>query len=195
MSEPVPFESRIVDREPASDVFLVIGIPGSGKSTISVALANRFPLGAHIEGDGLQELVVSGAHWPSPDPDPEADRQILLRAKNAAVLARSFLEAGVVPVIDDVVVRSAHLDFYLEQLADLPVHLVVLAPHPGVASNRIAGRDKKLADDWSFLDEAMREELSGRGEWIDSSGLSVEETVDTVLARLPNVASADARST
>jgi cytidylate kinase len=193
MSEAAPFESLIVDREPMSDVYLVIGIPGSGKSTISEALAKRFPLGAHIEGDGLQELVVSGAAWPSLNADPEADRQILLRAKNAAVLARSFLEAGVVPVIDDVVVRGAHLDYYLDQLADLSVHLVVLAPEPSVASDRIAGRDKKLADDWSFLDEALREELAGRGEWIDSSALTVEETVDTVLARLPSKVSANAR--
>lgn len=182
MAEAVPFEGLVVDREPASDVFLVIGIPGSGKSTISEALAKRFPLAAHIEGDGLQGLVVSGAHWPTVDTNLEADRQILLRARNAAVLARSFYQAGVVPVIDDVVVRRAHVDFYFDHLGRLPVRVVVLAPTPDVAAGRIACRDKKLAEDWSFMDAAMREELAGKGTWIDSSTLTIEETVDAVLA-------------
>ncbi|MBV9352099.1 MAG: AAA family ATPase [Mycobacterium sp.] len=181
MSGAAPFEGLIVDREPAPDVFLLVGIPGCGKSTVAEALAKRLSLAAHIEGDGLQALVVSGGRWPAVDTDPEADRQLLLRARNAAVLARSFYAGGVVPVID-VVVRRAHLDFYLEQLVDLPLRLVVLAPTAAVAANRIAGRDKKLAEDWSFLDQAMREELAGQGEWIDSSALSVEETVDAVLA-------------
>jgi gluconate kinase len=177
-----PFEDLVVDRQPATDVFLVTGIPGSGKSTISEALAKRFPLAAHIEGDRLQNLVVSGAHWPSVDTNPEADRQILLRARNAAALARSFYQAGVVPVIDDVVVRCRHLDFYFDHLGRLPVRLVVLAPTPDMAAGRIALRDKKLAEDWSFLDAAMREELASKGTWIDSSTLTVEETVDAVLA-------------
>ncbi|MFD9792931.1 AAA family ATPase [Streptomyces sp. NPDC059070] len=176
------FQGQIVDTEPASDVFLVIGIPGCGKSSVSAELARRFPLGAHIEGDHLQDLIVAGGHLPSPEEDLEADRQLLLRARNAAVLARSFHAAGVVPVIDDVVVRRAHLDFYREQLKGLPLRLIVLAPSAEVVSRRVAERDKVLADDWSFLDEALRKELTGEGIWFDSSELSLADTVDAVLA-------------
>ncbi|MFK8909450.1 AAA family ATPase [Streptomyces sp. YS-3] len=177
------FQDRTVDREPASDVFLVIGIPGSGKSSVSAALARRFPLGAHIEGDRLQDLIVAGGRPPSPRTDPEADRQLLLRARNASALARSLHAAGVVPVIDDVVVRRAHLDFYLEQLKGLPVRLTVLAPAAEVVSRRVAERDKVLADDWSFLDAALRVELAGEGRWFDSSDQTLEETVDAILAK------------
>ncbi|WP_018505383.1 AAA family ATPase [Parafrankia discariae] len=176
------FQGQAVDTVPASDVFLVIGIPGSGKSSVAAELARRFPLGAHIEGDHIGDLVVSGKRLPSPEEDREADRQLLLRARNAAVLARSFHSGGVVPVIDDVVVRRAHLDFYLEHLANLPLRLVVLAPTPEAAGGRIAARDKKLADDWSFLDEALRSELAGAGTWIDSTYLSLAETVGKILA-------------
>ncbi|MER5785450.1 AAA family ATPase [Streptomyces mobaraensis] len=177
------FQGLVVDTEPASDAYLVIGIPGSGKSSVSAALARRFPLGAHIEGDHIQELIVSGGHLPSPEEDLEADRQLLLRARNASVLARSFHAAGVVPVIDDVVVRRAHLDYYLEQLEGLPLHLIVLAPTADVVARRVAERDKVLADDWSFLDEAMRTELDGLGTWFDSSEMTLGETVDAILAK------------
>ncbi|MFF1476813.1 AAA family ATPase [Streptomyces sp. NPDC058301] len=176
------FQGQIVDTEPASDVFLVIGIPGSGKSSVSAELARRFPLGAHIEGDHLQDLIVAGGRLPSPEEDVEADRQLLLRARNASVLARSFHDAGVVAVIDDVVVRRAHLEFYREHLKDLPLRLVVLAPAADVVARRVAERDKVLADDWSFLDDALRRELAGEGTWFDSSELTLEETVDAILA-------------
>ncbi|MFF1381197.1 AAA family ATPase [Streptomyces sp. NPDC058308] len=176
------FQDQTVDTEPAPYVFLVVGIPGSGKSSVSAALARRFPLGAHIEGDHLQDLIVSGSRLPKPEEDLEADRQLLLRARNGAVLARSFHAAGVVAVIDDVVVRRAHLEFYREQLKGLPLRLIVLAPSVEVVSRRLTARDKVLADDWSFLDEAMRGELAGEGEWFDSSDLSLDETVDAILA-------------
>lgn len=177
------FQGQIVDTVPASDVFLVIGIPGSGKSSVSAELARRFPLGAHIEGDHLQDLILSGGRLPSLEEDREADRQLLLRARNASVLARSFHAGGVVPVIDDVVVRRAHLEFYLEHLKELPLRLIVLAPTPKTAGNRIAARDKKLADDWSFLDKALRAELEGEGTWIDSTDLTLSETVDMILRK------------
>ncbi|MEU6126346.1 AAA family ATPase [Streptomyces sp. NPDC047123] len=177
------FQGQVVDTTPAPHVFLVVGIPGSGKSSVSAALARRFELGAHIEGDHLQELIVSGSHLPKPEEDLEADRQLLLRARNGAVLARSFHAAGVVAVIDDVVVRRAHLEFYREQLKDLPLRLIVLTPSMDVVSRRLTDRDKVLADDWSFLDEALRNELAGEGEWFDSSDLSLDETVDAILAQ------------
>lgn len=170
-----------VDGEPAAAVFLVVGIPGSGKSTVARSLAGRFERGAHIEVDALQDLIVSGGHLPEPTYDREADRQIFLRARNASLLARSFHAAGIVPVIDDVVVRRSHLAYYRECLRDLPLRLIVLAPGAKAAAARIERRDKKLADDWSFLDDAMRDELKGEGTWIDSAAQTPDQTVQQIL--------------
>ncbi|MFF7600505.1 AAA family ATPase [Streptomyces mirabilis] len=171
-----------VDREPAAGAVLLTGIPGSGKSTVAAALAGRLRMSAHIEVDALQEMIVSGGQWPSPAANPEADRQIFLRARNACLLADSFARAGFIPVLDDVVVRRSHLDFYRSTLAAVPLHIVILAPGPAVAWRRNQAREKVLATDWSPLDEAMRSELGQQGTWIDNAAQTVEETVEAILS-------------
>ncbi|MEV1046327.1 AAA family ATPase [Streptomyces sp. NPDC049916] len=168
--------------EPAAGVILLSGIPGSGKSTVAAALAARFAASAHIEVDALQDLIVSGGRLPTPERDEEADRQIFLRARGACLLAGSFVAAGFLPVVDDVVVRRAHLDFYRRWMTPRPPHFVVLAPGAAKAAERNRARDKTLTTDWSFLETAMREELADEGIWIDNAGLTVDRTVDAVLA-------------
>ncbi|MES9510443.1 AAA family ATPase [Streptomyces sp. NPDC000609] len=171
-----------VDREPAAGAVLLTGIPGSGKSTVAAALAGRFRMAAHIAVDALQQMIVSGGQWPSPAANAEADRQIFLRARNACLLADSFVRAGFIPVLDDVVVRRSHLDFYRTTLAAVPLHIVILAPGPAEAWRRNQAREKALATDWSPLDEAMRSELGQQGIWIDNAAQSVEETVEAILS-------------
>ncbi|GHF96220.1 AAA family ATPase [Streptomyces zaomyceticus] len=176
------FENITVDApRPAPGAVLLAGIPGSGKSTVAAALAARFDRSAHIEVDRLQELIVRGCHWPTPDGDPEADRQILLRARNACLLADSLAAAGFLPVLDDVVVRRSHLDFYRAHAKAVPLHAVILAPGPEKAWERNNARHKRLTTNWAFLDEAMRSELSGEAVWIDNADQTVEETVEAVL--------------
>ncbi|MGW6707137.1 AAA family ATPase [Streptomyces sp. NPDC054956] len=177
------FETVTVDREPvAGAAVLLTGIPGSGKSTVAAALARRLPMSAHVEVDALQGMIVSGGQWPSPAANAEADRQILLRARNACLLAQSFARAGFVPVLDDVVVRRSHLDFYRAALAAVPLRVVVLAPGAAEAGRRNRAREKALTVDWSPLDGAMRAELADQGIWIDNAAQTVEETVEAILS-------------
>lgn len=176
------FDPRPIDREPAPCAVLLTGIPGSGKSTVAAALAARLRRSAHIDVDDLQDMIVSGNEWPTMEGNPEADRQIFLRARHACLLADSFVAAGFVPVLADVVVRRTHLDFYRETLTTGRFHVVVLAPDPDVAWERNQARDKTLTTNWAPLDRAMRAELGASGTWIDTSGQSVAATVEAVLA-------------
>jgi len=164
-------------------VFLISGVPGAGKTTVSRALAARFPRAAHLEGDAFGELVVSGRVLPHEQPTEEASRQLLVRRRAMCRIADVYVDAGFVSVIDDVVVSPGVLATYEDELVTRPLAFVQLAPRLEVVQARDAGRDKSWFDVWSHLDAQMREWEPKPGLWLDTSDLGVDATVDAIVAR------------
>jgi len=175
----------------SSPVFLVTGVPGSGKSSVARALVARFRFGFHVPVDDLREWVVAGIAHPVPIWTGETGRQFGLARRAAAGVARLYAESGFAVAVDDVLSPEDAAAAFDAPLAGLAVHRVALIPPVAVALARNAARTFKDFDP-SLLEETIRrlhrstDPAAYRAAgWVvlDSGGQSVEETVDAVLAR------------
>jgi adenylylsulfate kinase-like enzyme len=165
-------------------VVLVVGVPGAGKSTVARALAERLERAACIEGDLVQHLfTVTGLVGPGDSPAEESHRQMQLRWRNCADLASNFWRAGFTVIVEHAVSRREWIDRFVQDTGPAPVSLVVLAPSLAVTLERDRHRDEKqVAHLFTHMDAELRDELSGVGYWLDTSELTVDQTVDRLLA-------------
>ncbi len=168
-------------------IIVVTGVMAAGKSTVSQLLAERFSKAVHLRGDEFRRVVVRGRVDMSPHGDPEAERQLALRHAIAAHSANMYADAGFTVVVQDLFV-GASLQPFLDQLAQRPLSLVMLAPDVSTVMRREAERVKVgYGDLWSVrdFDHKVRTETPHIGLWLDSSIQTPDETVDEIIARLP----------
>jgi len=172
-------------------IFLITGIMASGKSTIAQALAERLPTSAHVRGDVFRRMIIGGRKEMTPDYDAEAFAQLRLRYQLAALTARTYCDAGFSAVCQDIIIGEV-----LHEVVDLyrsgghPLYLIVLCPSVDVVLIRDAGRQKVAYRAWTpdLLDHELRSNTPHLGLWLDTSTLTVEQTVDTIVARLSEAA-------
>ncbi|MFC5906543.1 AAA family ATPase [Streptacidiphilus monticola] len=171
-------------------VILVTGVMASGKSTVAQALAERLPRSVHLRGDAFRRMVVNGREAARPGAGEEALRQLTLRYRAAAATADLYAHEGWTVVVQDVVVGE-QLDVFLGLVRTRPLHVVVLAPRPAVVAAREAARRAergKIAygSGWTVeaMDALLREHTPRRGLWLDSSELTVAQTVDSIVAAM-----------
>lgn len=167
-------------------LILITGIMAAGKSTIAQALAERLPKSVHLRGDLFRRMIVNGRADMGFDLNPEAERQLHLRYQLALLVAKEYLAAGFTVVYQDILI-GAGLAEMLPAYAELPLHLVVLCPDPAAVAEREADRPKTGYGDpaeIALFDRVLRSETPRVGLWVDSTALSVNETVDHILEHL-----------
>ena len=168
------------------ELFLITGIMAAGKSTVAQALAERLPKSVHLRGDVFRRMIVRGRAEMTATLSPEAARQLRLRYRLAADAARGYLEAGFSVVVQDVIVGES-LTQVIGMLPAAPLYVVVLCLSAEVTAARDAARSKtgySAAFSAALFDRILRSETPRLGLWLDSSALSVEATVDAILAGL-----------
>jgi cytidylate kinase len=167
-------------------VVLITGVPASGKSTVSAALARRFERGVHVRGDAFRRMVVAGREEMTANPSDEAWRQLRLRYRLGASTADAYFDDGFSVVVQDVVV-GAVLEEYVHSIRSRPLVVAVLAPSVDAIARREAARDKTAyrdeMDGIAAMDRSLREDTPRIGLWLDTSDLGVDETVDAIVAR------------
>lgn len=162
-------------------VLIVTGAMAAGKSTLAQALAERLEQSVHLRGDTFRKMIVGGRAVPG---EGEAGRaQLKLRYALAAQAADAYAEAGFTVVWQDVVLRD-DLPEAVRRLARWRPGVVVLCPGAKTLAVRDREREKTGYDGpWSaegFAD--MVAQTPRIGLWIDNAQLSVEETVQAILA-------------
>jgi predicted kinase len=162
-------------------VYVLTGVQAAGKSTVAQALAARFPRSVHVHGDVFRRWVVSGREDPAPGAGDEAWAQLALRHRLTADAARTYRDAGFTVVVQDVILGD-HLPAMVEAIGE-PVDVTVLDPDPAAIAAREAGRAKDSYDAWTIaaLVEGLRRETPRLGRWLDTSTLTVRQTVDAIL--------------
>lgn len=163
-------------------VIVVSGLPGVGKSMTARVLARRFERAAHVEADRLQQLIVSGAVWPDADGiGAEARRQLDLRLRNACLLARSFADAGFAVIVDDIVIGEAVEELPSLLGGDCDFRFVMLVPDFTHVKQRWIDMGSPFAQGWDWIDDAIRNDTTRIGLWLDNTSLDVDQTVDAIV--------------
>ncbi|MFF8955475.1 zeta toxin family protein [Streptomyces sp. NPDC014894] len=186
------------DKDPA--IWIVGGNQCAGKTTTARLLAQGLPLAAHIEGDEMQRLIVSGCRWSEPgDSDPVTGRlagdagvQYGLRIRNACLVAAAFADAGITAVVSDTIINEG-FESLIEVLAGRPVYFVVLRPPVAVLRQRGIDRLPEeaafLADRYGDSDHPEAASFTERVR-AAAEGRAVNEFEDAIergLDRLPPV--------
>lgn len=162
-------------------VCLITGPAGSGKSSVSKALANKFERSAVIEVDKLKEMIKGGYVKPWPYTD-EVDLQLSLSAKNACDMANNFLEKGFNVFIDDVVGRKL-LEQYSNFFKDGNFKAFLLLPSQEALLVRFdnRGNNAELRERTTELHKRFSEKRDQLNwQTLDSSDQALEETVDEI---------------
>ena len=165
------------------DLFVVTGVMAAGKTTVADALAHHFDRSVHVRGDVFRRFIVEGRDPIDPPLSDEAQRQLALRRALAAEAALAYRAAGFTTILQDLYV-GVHLVDVVERLAGATPHVVVLCPSVEVVAERERGRVKRGYGAWGVegLWRVFMETTPRLGLWVDTTSLTVDETVAAILA-------------
>ena len=165
-------------------IFLITGLMAAGKSTVAQALARRFPKSVHLRGDSFRRMIVNGQEPMSFELSDAAGRQLALRYDLSVQAARSYADAGYTVIYQDLILGPA-LAEVVAKFDGYPLSVVVLCPDEETIYRRESDRGKsgyKNRTEIAAFERVLHDETAHIGTWVDSSNLSVAQTVDQILA-------------
>lgn len=172
----------------APQIILITGNMASGKSTVAQALAERLPKSVHLRGDTFRRMIVNGQARMGFHLSEDARSQLELRYELAIHNAKRYADAGFTVVYQDIII-GPKLGEVAAAFAGYLLGVVVLCPSADVIAAREQDRPKTGYPDRASVeafDRVLRVETPRIGYWLDTSHLSVEETVEKIAAEFFN---------
>ena len=161
---------------------IVSGPPGSGKTTVSAALAFGYERGVHLESDWFFRSIRSGfiAPWL-----PEVHSQNAAAMVAAADAAAAYADAGYT-VVWDGIVGPWFLGLVARRLGtrEIRIQYLVLRPRRATASQRVRGRGDTPENSGA---ESMYDQFADLGEFeshVVSSDAPAEQVIEACRAAL-----------
>lgn len=158
-------------------IIIISGPPGAGKSSVSKALASKFPKSAYISVDKMRHMIIGGNIAPWEDTNGE---QYKLIEKNFLSLTRNFLEEGFVVIIDDVI-GDEQVKKYQEMFED--VYGFLLLPSIETLKKRDLERDPsgEMQERINVLYPEFANTKHDILKVIDSTNHTLEQTVEEIF--------------
>jgi chloramphenicol 3-O-phosphotransferase len=169
-----------------TDVLILTGPPGAGKSSAAEVLAARSRRGVHLRADAFFDFVVGGFVEPWL-PESQGQNEVVMRS--VAVAAAGYARGGYFTVVDGIVIPHRFLGTLREVLteAGLRVAYAVLRPPLQICVRRVDGREGGPLADPEAISQ-LWSEFAGLGELernvVDVDGLDPEGAADAVEAAL-----------
>ena len=165
-----------------SQIVVVSGPPGAGKSTVCESLCQRYDRTVHILIDDVQSWIRMGF---IPPYKPESFQQTLTIARAAARAAVAFAHDRYGVFIEGVIGPDV-LDAMIEELtqAGLAIHHAMLLPTADALIQRAHDRaqvNAGVTDDMYRQVQAMFAGWSMPGITIDNTTLSADQSADRIM--------------
>jgi shikimate kinase len=168
-------------------IFFITGAPGVGKSTTGRALANRFEKSILFDIDYFRSLVVKGLKQPTAGWDEETELQFRLAHQAVGKVAKTYSDAGFTVVAE-------HCSSYemVQAFLDFSGGGVVVCLRSTMETNlaRNLMRKNKSFDPKDIehfvlsMGDSLHREFQGKVPILDSTNLTVDESVEQILATL-----------